>query len=260
MKQKDIHACKDGDDDLNVGTRFLASTATAADAAAETDDDNDEVFHPSKRPNGHAPDKSHNMASGCNQRSILRSYYGIWLALVSAFFLALSNTFIKKARFLCGSEQTFVRYVVQLVIMMAIMCRNKLNVLGDADGKQRRLLAYRGIFGTIGLVCIHFSVKMIDPSDAVALIHTNVVIVAVLSRFLLNEKLSIMQIGALTLTCVGVIFISKPRFLLHLLMMTPHSTMASEAAFSRNSSSLSTVTTFAYTNNSLVRSDITSGN
>jgi uncharacterized membrane protein len=214
---------------IHVGTRLIVNkaTTTAAIALAEADDDdNDEVFHPSvSQPNGVGSIKINKMPIGDEKHSIILNYYGILLALGSALFLALSGTFIKKARFLYASEQTFVRYLVQLLTMMLVMQHKKLNFLGDSDNKQRRLLAMRGIIGTVGLMCLHFSVKLIDPSDSVALFHTNVLIVAILSRFMLSEKLSIIQVAALMLTIVGVVFIAQPRMLADWLRssMTTHS-------------------------------------
>ena len=149
-------------------------------------------------------------------RFALKNYYGLFLALLSAFFLAISNVCIKNVRILSGSEQSTVRYVFQLLIMGVILVRQtpRLHMLGESS--QRRLLAVCGLSGAVGLISLHLAVKLIDPSDAVALIRTNVIIVALFSRVVLGEKFSLLQIGGLALTVAGVVFICQPTFLLKL--------------------------------------------
>ena len=138
-------------------------------------------------------------------------FHGIFYATLSAFFLSLSNIFIKSARIMSGSEQSFVRYVLQLLVLGSIIIYNKDNFLGNK--KSRKLLMTRGLIGTIALISLHFAVKLLNPSDAVALLHLNTVIVAIAARIILKEKINLAHVTCLIMSMVGVVFIAQPSLL-----------------------------------------------
>ncbi|CAF0756711.1 unnamed protein product [Brachionus calyciflorus] len=143
-----------------------------------------------------------------------KRYIGFFLALLSAFFLSLSNTFIRKAMLLNGSEQAAFRYLLQLIVMMIIIFYKKLNLFGDK--KDRKTLISRGIFGMSALICLHFSIKFINPSDSAALLHTNIIFVSILGRLFLKEKLNLAHILSVLLNIIGVLLISQPTFIKNL--------------------------------------------
>jgi drug/metabolite transporter (DMT)-like permease len=84
----------------------------------------------------------------------------------------------------------------------------KLNPLGPKP--HRKILFFRSVVGTIGLLCFFFAYKFLDPSDAASLFHSSVIMIALLARIVLKEKLSFFHIFALLFTIIGVFFISKP--------------------------------------------------
>lgn len=141
--------------------------------------------------------------------SRLHEYSGLLLGLLSAFFLSMSNVFVKKAQLFSGTEQTAVRYTMQGILMLAIAWHKGLNLLGERG--NRKMLVLRGVFGTFGLTTLHLAVKFINPSDAVALFHTNVIIVALIARFTLNEKFSIIHILAVFMAITGIYYIFNIR-------------------------------------------------
>jgi drug/metabolite transporter (DMT)-like permease len=69
--------------------------------------------------------------------------------------------------------------------------------------EQRKLLIIRGLFGMSGLILLHFSIKLIDPSDSASLLHTNVIIISILARLLLGEKFTIAHIISIFATVAG---------------------------------------------------------
>lgn len=99
---------------------------------------------------------------------------GIIYAVLSAFFIALANIFNKKSNFFGGSEQSAIRYFIQLIIMIIIV-KIQGEPLFGAKG-QRILLSLRGFMGVFSLLGIYFSVKLINPSDASALVNTNIIV------------------------------------------------------------------------------------
>ena len=145
-------------------------------------------------------------------KNALIPYHGIFLGLLSALFLAFSNILIKKAYITSGSEQALSRYIVQGITMTIIILANsKVSFLGPKN--SRNLLMLRAVFGTVGLISIHFSVKIINPSDAVALFHLNTVMVTVFARIFLKEKMSMAHFACILTSFFGVLLIAQPSFI-----------------------------------------------
>lgn len=138
-------------------------------------------------------------------------FHGICYATLSALFLSLSNIFIKSARIMSGSEQAFVRYLIQAIVLAIIIIYTKGNFFGTK--KARKMLITRGLMGTLALIALHFAVKLLNPSDAVALLHLNTVIVAIAARIILKEKINLAHVTCLILSMVGVVFIAQPSFI-----------------------------------------------
>ena len=80
------------------------------------------------------------------------------------------------------------------------------------------MLVCRGIAGALNLILLNFAVKLIDPSDVFALLNTNLLMVTLMSRLMLGEKISLAQLFALCFSCLGVLLISQPRFLTELIL------------------------------------------
>lgn len=129
-------------------------------------------------------------------------YRGIILSLLSAFFLSVSNVFIKKAQLFSGTEQAAVRYTLQALIMISIAYYKGLNIFGEKN--LRGMLLWRGLFGMFGLTFLHIAVKLINPSDAIAIFQTKVIIVLIFARFTLNERFSFVHILAVLMTVIGI--------------------------------------------------------
>lgn len=130
-------------------------------------------------------------------------FNGFIFGILSAACLAISNIFVKKAKLFSGSEQAMVRYGLQLILMIIVACHKGLNVLGQKE--HRKLLVLRGCFGPVSLIAMHFALKFINPSDAIALKDSSIIIVPILARFLLKEKINITHIVSLLFTITGKI-------------------------------------------------------
>ncbi len=158
-------------------------------------------------------DDGQEIEKGCKSLVIerLKRFRGILIGLLSAFFLALSSILIRKATFVTGSEQTVVRNFIQMIIMICIAVPNKVHIFGPKE--QRFKLMIRGLFGSTAILTIAYAIKFIDPSDAQALYSCRLIIISVLARIFLKEKLTMIHIICLILTITGVMFISQPSFL-----------------------------------------------
>ena len=141
----------------------------------------------------------------------LKAQNGSLIAILSALFLSLGGVFYKKATSMTGSDNSIFRYVIQLITMTCILLYKKIPLLGPKD--QRKLLFQRSFFGIFAVVFTNFAIKYIDPSDNLALSHTNIIITAIMARIFLKEKLGLQHFFAAILTLTGILLITKPTFL-----------------------------------------------
>jgi drug/metabolite transporter (DMT)-like permease len=137
---------------------------------------------------------------------------GYFLALFSSIVNAISNILIRKAHLFSGSEQSFIRYLLSLFILLALaVFWKKLNIFGEKP--LRPILIARGIAGSMGVISITFAFKLINPSDATAIMFSNIIVVSILARIFLKEKMSIACIFSIVLCIAGLIMITQPSFL-----------------------------------------------
>jgi drug/metabolite transporter (DMT)-like permease len=137
-----------------------------------------------------------------------KSFKGILIALLAAFFFSLFGILNKKASFVTGSEQSAIRYLMQIILMIIIAKCNKENIFGPKE--QRKLLLIRGIFGAISFISFGFSLKYIDESSSQALYNSRLVIIPILAWIFLNEKIKIINVICFFVTIIGVVLICQP--------------------------------------------------
>ncbi|CAF0810789.1 unnamed protein product [Brachionus calyciflorus] len=146
------------------------------------------------------------------KNSLFSKHKGIFYALLASFFFALSGNITKYCYYFNGSEQASIRYVFQLIIMLIIAIYRKENLLGEKD--ERGKLFLRAFLGFTGLLSSTLSYKIIDPSETVSIGNSRILIIAILSRLILKEKLTLCHLVALVMTSMGVILITQPSFLI----------------------------------------------
>jgi drug/metabolite transporter (DMT)-like permease len=139
-----------------------------------------------------------------------KHFRGILIALVAAFCFALFGILNKEATFVTGSEQSSIRYFMQIILMIIIAKYNKESLVGPKE--QRKLLLIRGVFGACSFISFGFSIKYIDESSAQALYNARLVIIPLLAVIFLKEKLKIVNIFCFVLTIIGVVLICEPTF------------------------------------------------
>lgn len=133
-----------------------------------------------------------------------RPYLGFIFSLASAFFLSMSHVFARKAVFFTGIEVVLVSYVLTLVVMMSLMIRKGHSLLGPKG--HRGLVMFRSLLIVVAIMSMKSSVKLISPSDATAIFHTNVIIVAILARCIFKELLSFIHIFCLIIAIAGIYY------------------------------------------------------
>ena len=127
---------------------------------------------------------------------------GFFFGLISAVFLSIANIFARKAALFSGSDIVFVSFVFIFLCMLFVTCKRKENILGPKE--QRKALFCRALMVTFGILSMKSAVKLISPSDATALLHTNVIIVAVFARFIFKEFLSFIHVLCLFMAIAGI--------------------------------------------------------
>lgn len=155
---------------------------------------------------------------------------GVMLALFAALVSGSLVVMIKKINLLTGAENVVIRYIMQVIIHSMIGCYLKINLLGERQ--QRKLLCLRGVFGFFGVISAYIGIWLIDPSDGSAIVQSYVVMTAILSRFFLNEKLTITHFLSLILSIFGIFLICQPSFILTRLPFLNHTVFHSN--ISRN--------------------------
>ena len=145
------------------------------------------------------------------RRNFLANYYGILFALISAFCLSMANVLVKRASFFNGTEMALLRYIIQLITMLLIGTCVKTTRLGPKE--IRKILLLIGVFNTLTVLFLFFSIKFINPSEASALFQLNMVIIPIFARIYLKEKFIVVNLFSLIMAIVGVFFISQPSFL-----------------------------------------------
>jgi drug/metabolite transporter (DMT)-like permease len=95
--------------------------------------------------------------------------------------------------------------------MLVIIKYKKMSILGPKG--KRLLLCGRAFFSIFAVISTNFAIKYIDPSDNIALSHTNIIFTALFARIFLKEKINFSHLIALLLTIGGAFLISKPSFI-----------------------------------------------
>lgn len=147
--------------------------------------------------------------SSSRKNEWLKPMRGFLFGIASEFCLATSNIFMKKTELYSDIEQALARYILQLFTMFAIMHFNGIKLLPCRDSVKKlpmSVLMLRGAFGTFAILLTMRSLKLINPSDTIALVNLNVVFVAILARcFLPDEKLTVFHILSIPFVLLGML-------------------------------------------------------
>ena len=142
---------------------------------------------------------------------INKKYKGVLMIILSAFCFALMNMFVRLSGDLPTPEKGFFRNLIAFIFALAIMLKNR-----DSFYFQRKnlpLLLGRSLAGTLGILCNFYAVDHLALGDASILNKMSPFFAIVFSLIFLKERLTLPQVGILTLAFVGAMFVVKPSFL-----------------------------------------------
>jgi drug/metabolite transporter (DMT)-like permease len=140
----------------------------------------------------------------------LFQFRGYFLGIIASFLFSLSHILMRRAKWLAGSDHSTIRYFVSFIFLYIYMKYKNIELFPK---NKLGILFLRGLLGSFALISSYFALMFASPSDVVTLIHTSIVITALLSRIFFKEKLTIAHFFATLLSFVGIIFISKPAFI-----------------------------------------------
>ena len=135
---------------------------------------------------------------------------GIFFIILSAFGFAVMSAFIKLSGDLPNIQKVFFRNLVSAIIALFLIIKHK----GSFTGKKenRKILIYRSLFGTIGIIFNYYAIDNLVLSDANMLNKISPFLVVVFCALILKEKINLKQILAIIVAFIGALFKVKPSF------------------------------------------------
>lgn len=135
---------------------------------------------------------------------------GIFYIVLSAFCFALMNVFVRLSGDLPSIEKSFFRNLVALVFAAAVLLRSEEKFAFRKENLG--LLTLRALFGTVGILGNYYALDHMFLADATMLGKLAPFFAIIFSFFLLREKVSPFQIGAIFAAFGGSLLIIKPDF------------------------------------------------
>ena len=135
-------------------------------------------------------------------------YQGVIFIIISAFFFALMNLFVKLAGDLPTMQKAFFRNAVAALVALVLLLR---------DPKQFKTvkgnwlwLIIRAVAGTVGVVLNFYAIDRIGIADASMLNKLSPFFAIVFSFFLLKEKPKLIEWIAVLVAFAGSVFVVRP--------------------------------------------------
>lgn len=127
--------------------------------------------------------------------------------LIACFYYAIMGAFVKVlASTLPSIEIVFFRNAFGLIFVYFLLKKEK----GKSKGGRPILLALRGIVGVIALMAFFYNIAHISLSEAFVFQKTAPIFTALLSFFILKEKLSKIGWFAVFIGFIGIILVIQP--------------------------------------------------
>ena len=130
--------------------------------------------------------------------------------LISALAFTLMSTVVKLAKDIPIYEKVFFRNIINLIIAVNILKRDKISFWGEK--KNRKYLVIRGVLGLLGVVCNFYAVTQMNLSDASMLFNLTPFFVTLFAIFFLGERILKIEYISLISPFIAVLLVIKPQF------------------------------------------------
>ncbi|WP_300276567.1 DMT family transporter [Peptacetobacter sp.] len=135
---------------------------------------------------------------------------GIFFIILSAAGFAGMSAFVKLAGDLPSFQKVFFRNLISTIIALYLIIKHKGSFVGKKE--NRKLLLWRSIFGTLGVIFNFYAIDKLILSDANMLNKISPFLVVILSAIFLKEKINSKQVSMIIIAFIGALFIIKPTF------------------------------------------------
>lgn len=136
--------------------------------------------------------------------------YGFIFSILSAILNSISSIFVKKTVFFSGVDNAIIRFLVIMICSISIAKHKGVQIFSSKNPNKYLLLLGANAVTVIGF---YIAMRLVSPSDAVSLLNTCILYLAIFSRIFLKEKFSIVHVVALALVGSGIIFITQPSYI-----------------------------------------------
>ncbi|RWS25916.1 solute carrier family 35 member G1-like protein, partial [Leptotrombidium deliense] len=136
---------------------------------------------------------------------------GIFFALMYAFFMSTAVALVKFIKDIHPIEILVMRSIMQLIVFGALAVNKGAPLLGNPN--ERWHVLGRALTGAINQGSWYLSVRLISLMDSSAIYYSAPVFVAVLAFILLKEPFGIFEGISVSITLIGVLLISRPKFI-----------------------------------------------
>lgn len=137
-----------------------------------------------------------------------KKYMGIVYIVMSAFFFALMNVFVRLSGDLPSMQKSFFRNIVALIFALIILKRDGVWFSGKKE--NLKYLFLRSLFGTIGVLCNFYAVDHLVLADASMLNKMSPFFAIIFSYLILKEKIKLPQALIVIGAFLGSLLIIKP--------------------------------------------------
>lgn len=130
--------------------------------------------------------------------------------VASAFFFSVMSLGVKLVgQRVPTQEVVLVRGVLNAAFTYALIRRAGIRPWGN----RPPVLALRGLFGFLALLCLYYALVHLPLADATVLQYTNPVWTALFAAWLLGETMRRAEVGLVLASLAGVVLIARPAFL-----------------------------------------------
>ena len=143
-------------------------------------------------------------------KNINKTYKGIILIILSAFFFALMSMFVHLSGDLPPMQKAFFRNLVAIVFALAVLIRKR--EFTRISPQNFKYLFLRAFFGTVGIICNFYAIDRLALADASILNKMSPFFAIIGSYFLLKEKITAKKLLIVLGAFVGSLFVIKPSF------------------------------------------------
>lgn len=105
-------------------------------------------------------------------------------------------------------EKIFFKNILCVVVVFLLLKIKKIPMLGSK--KNRKAMILRGFIGGMAVYLQFYTVSLLKLSDSAVLLKTVPFFITIIACLFLKEKLTAIQIPALIISFIGVIFIVRP--------------------------------------------------